>query len=109
MSKKSFILGAALGSIIGLLLAPKSGKKTRADLRKKTQPLIKKMFAEMEKVKGLDRKKYEQMVEKFVGQQLKRAKVAKSTVEGIVDDLKGQWVEVSKMTAKKKTARKKKK
>ena len=107
MSKKSFILGAALGSIIGLLLAPKSGKETRADIKKKTKPLVNKLLSEMERAKVLDRKKYEQMVDKFVAKPLKNAKVAKETVEDVVDELKKQWSEVSKKM-KKKSAKKKK-
>jgi len=107
MSKKGFILGAVLGSAIGLLLAPKAGKETREELKKKTGPIVKKFMAEMEKVKGLDKKKYEQMVDKYVGQQLKKAKVAKSTVQDVVDDLKSQWFSVNKTTAKKKTTKKK--
>ncbi len=51
MSKKSglgkFLLGAGIGLGIGLLFAPKSGKETRADLKKKMDDLI-------EKVKNID-------------------------------------------------------
>ena len=51
MSKKSgigkFLLGAGIGLGIGLLFAPKSGKETRADLKKKMDDLI-------EKAKNID-------------------------------------------------------
>ncbi len=43
MSKKgSFLLGAAAGIGLGMLLAPKSGKETREDLKKSIDELIKK-------------------------------------------------------------------
>lgn len=35
-----FVAGAAVGAGLGLLLAPKSGKETRADLKKKMEELI---------------------------------------------------------------------
>ena len=51
MSKKGglgkFLLGAGIGVGLGLLFAPKSGKETRADLKKKMDELI-------EKVKNID-------------------------------------------------------
>ena len=51
MSKKSglgkFLLGAGIGVGLGLLFAPKSGKETRADLKKKMDELI-------EKAKNID-------------------------------------------------------
>lgn len=46
MSKKSglgkFLLGASVGVGLGLLFAPKSGKETRADLKRKMDELVKK-------------------------------------------------------------------
>ena len=46
MSKKSglgkFLLGAGIGVGLGILFAPKSGKETRADLKKKMDNLIEK-------------------------------------------------------------------
>ncbi|MBF1032963.1 MAG: YtxH domain-containing protein [Candidatus Nanosynbacter sp.] len=43
MSKGKFVLGAAIGAaagvVAGLLTAPKSGKETRADLKKKAREL----------------------------------------------------------------------
>ena len=37
-----FVLGAAVGAGLGLLLAPKSGKETRKELKKKMDELVKK-------------------------------------------------------------------
>lgn len=42
-----FVLGAAVGVGIGILVAPKSGKETRAELKAKFQELV-------EKVKNID-------------------------------------------------------
>ncbi len=43
MSKKhGFLKGALLGAGLGLLFAPKSGKETREDLKKKTDDLVQK-------------------------------------------------------------------
>ena len=46
MSKKSglakFLIGAGIGASLGILFAPKSGKETRADLKKKMDELVEK-------------------------------------------------------------------
>ncbi len=63
MSKKSglgkFLLGAGIGVGLGILFAPKSGKETRADLKKKMDNLL-------EKVKNIDVEEVKQTIEKKV-------------------------------------------
>ncbi len=62
MSKKSgnglgkFLLGAGIGVGLGILFAPKSGKETRADLKKKMDDLI-------EKAKNIDVEEVKQNIE----------------------------------------------
>ena len=63
MSKKSglgkFLLGAGIGVGLGILFAPKSGKETRADLKKKMDNLL-------EKVKNIDVEEVKQTIEEKV-------------------------------------------
>lgn len=65
MSKKSglgkFLLGAGIGLGLGLLFAPKSGKETRADLKKKMDNLI-------EKAKNIDVEEVKQTIERKVNE-----------------------------------------
>lgn len=55
MSKKflpiAAIVGAVAGVVAGVLVAPKSGKETRADIKSKANELKDKAEAEVEKVK----------------------------------------------------------
>jgi gas vesicle protein len=37
---KGFLLGGAIGAVIALLYAPKSGKEMREDLKRKTEELL---------------------------------------------------------------------
>lgn len=57
MSKKGFFTGLAVGAGLGVLFAPKSGKETREDLKKKANELI-------EKAKELDAKEVKENIEK---------------------------------------------
>ena len=65
MSKKSglgkFLLGAGIGVGLGLLFAPKSGKETRADLKKKMDQLI-------EKAKNIDIEEVKETIEAKVNE-----------------------------------------
>lgn len=60
MSKKrglgKFLLGAGIGVGLGVLFAPKSGKETRADLKKKMEELL-------EKVKEIDIEEVKKTIE----------------------------------------------
>lgn len=55
MTKKFFpiaaIVGAVAGVIAGVLVAPKSGKETRADIKEKADELKSKAEAEIDKAK----------------------------------------------------------
>ena len=55
MAKKFFpiaaIVGAVAGIVAGVLVAPKSGKETRADIKEKAEELKGKAGAEIDKAK----------------------------------------------------------
>ena len=57
MSKKGFLTGLAVGAGLGVLFAPKSGKETREDLKKKAKELV-------DKAKELDAQEVKENIEK---------------------------------------------
>ena len=64
MSKKKkgfgkFVLGAGIGAVAGVLLAPKSGKETRAELKEKIDELV-------EKVRSLDKDEVKRELEEKI-------------------------------------------
>lgn len=66
MSKKNglakFLIGASIGVGLGVLFAPKSGKETRADLKKKMDQLLEKAKSiDIEEVKETIQKKVEEI------------------------------------------------
>jgi len=77
-----FILGAAVGSAIGLLFAPKKGSETRKELKKKIKELV-------EKVKGIDKEELKEELEEKIDE----------IVEGIKDLDKETVVEKAKEKA----------
>lgn len=85
MSKKSgigkFLLGAGIGLGLGLLFAPKSGKETRADLKKKMDELIEKAKSiDVEEVKATIEAKVKEIKEDL--KNLDKETVAEKVKEG---------------------------
>lgn len=65
MSKKKglgkLFAGVAIGSALGVLFAPKAGKDTRADLKKKLDEML-------EKVKDIDAKEVKENIQNKIGE-----------------------------------------
>lgn len=102
MSKKSglmkFVAGAAVGAGVALLFAPQKGSKTREDLKKKLDELVKKAKdVDVEKMvddiknelKDLDREKVTSLAKEKANQIVKKAdelvKIAKKKAEPAVE------------------------
>jgi gas vesicle protein len=62
---KGLILGGLIGSVLGILFAPKSGKETREELNKRADALIAKAKDEYDQAIEKTKKAYETSVEKL--------------------------------------------
>jgi gas vesicle protein len=49
---KGFVLGSIFGAVIGLLIAPKSGRELRSEILEESDELLDKAKAELEKIKN---------------------------------------------------------
>lgn len=105
MSKKSgagkFVLGAAIGAIAGVLLAPKSGKENRRIVKEKANELL-------EKAKEIDVNEVKETIEEKVEEIMKELKELDSEkvlsiAKEKAKDLKNKTDELVKYTKKKAT------
>ena len=62
---KGIILGGLIGAAIGILYAPQSGSKTREDIDRKTEKLLKKAKEEYEETLKKSGKAYESVVKEL--------------------------------------------
>lgn len=87
MGAHHFIRGAALGALFAsaaaLLLAPKSGKKTREDVTRMASALSERLGKELDSAEAMSRERYDEIVHKTVGEYARGKKLA----QGLVKDL----------------------
>ena len=106
---KGLILGAAVGTVAGILLAPKSGKETREDIKQfaldvtdKAQDLyvssrrkVEEKIEDLKKAgKKVDINAYKKLVQNVVDELKKDSDVASETARKIGEQLNRDWNEV---------------
>lgn len=101
MSTKGFMKGATFGAVIGtavaLLLAPKAGKKTRAETKKIVKELAGKIERETARLGGvaeISQKTYQTLVQKTVAEYGRGKKGAEALINDLAAILHGYWNEV---------------
>lgn len=105
MNAKSFLKGATLGamfaSVAALLLAPKSGKKTRTDAQKLVNGLMKRLHKEAEALQDVSKERYEEIVSKSVSEYAKGKKMTEAYIDEMKKLLMNSWADVKKELKKK--------
>lgn len=98
---KSFVLGAAIGALAGLLLSPKTGKEDQKDLKKKFHSIIDQVTKDVAKAKTLGEKQYNSLMEK-ASKLAEKAGATKEELHDLKDELMARWHMVQKTIKKKK-------
>ncbi len=105
MNAKSFLKGASIGamfaSVAALLLAPKSGKKTRTDVQKLVNGLTKKLHKDVEAMREVSQERYEEIVSKSVSEYAKGRKMTEAYIDEMKKLLMSSWADVKKELKKK--------
>ena len=97
-----FILGAAVGAGLGILFAPKSGKETRADLKRKLDELVDQIKnIDVEEVKAEFDRKVEEIKEELADMDKEKAieLVMKNGAEELVELAKEKGTPALRRTA----------
>ncbi len=92
---KPFLKGAAFGALIAsvatLFLAPQTGKKTQASVKKLVDSLSDEMLKRTKNLKKMSRSGYEEMVVSAVKNFSKSSKVGKEYLDDVALALKDRW------------------
>lgn len=112
---KGMLFGVMAGAVAGILLAPKSGKETREDIKRlaedfeekavdvyeDTRKIVMKKVRDMRKAGELiDEEKYRSLVKKVVSELKRDSRVSEKVAEDLGEQLKGDWVMVKKQLLK---------
>ena len=109
---KGIIIGATVGvlagAIAGILLAPKSGKETRANITNYIHEMKNKIADELDKAENMTKNTYNKIVEKIVKVYELEKKITKKDAKDIEEKLDKNYEHVIKnLKAKKATEVKK--
>lgn len=93
-------VGAIAGAIAGVLLAPKSGKETRADIAKYVHEMKDKIAEEINKAGEFSKESYQAAVKKVVGAYEKGKKISSKQAKEIQQELDKNYDKVKKAAKK---------
>ena len=91
---KGLIAGLAIGGTLGILLAPKSGKQVRHDLKKAYRSTSKDIAKRIGNIEDISKAQYEQIVDAVVNEYKKLDPITKEQLLSLRTLLQNKWVEI---------------
>jgi gas vesicle protein len=91
---KTLMLGLVIGGVLGVLLAPKSGKQVRQDLKKAYRATSKDIARRINNIEDISKSKYEQIVEGVVNEYKKLDPITQEQIESLKSILYSKWTEI---------------
>jgi len=96
MTKMGFLKGALLGVLAGLLMAPRSGKETRDNLKNQYDEISNRLSEELSRLKAITQETYTEVVNSVVHGFLEAKKITSEEAAEIKDRLKKGYEEIRK-------------
>jgi|694.fasta_scaffold09405_13 gas vesicle protein len=90
---KGLIAGLAIGGLLGILLAPKSGKQVRHDLKKAYKSTSQDVAKRISSIEDISKSQYEQIVEAVVNEYKKLDPITKEQIDSLKSILQNKWSE----------------
>lgn len=93
---KGALIGAVLGVAAGMLLAPKSGKKMRGDIKKLSGDFYKYISPQLKKLKQVSEAQYDAFVAKGVKNYTKAKRLSLAEEKILAMEAKRSWGHIKK-------------
>jgi len=96
MTKLGFLRGALLGLMAGLLVAPRSGKATRDNIKRHYEEISDRISDELSRIKDITQETYTQVVGAVVHGFVEAKKITADEAAEIKNELKKGFEEIQK-------------
>jgi gas vesicle protein len=96
---KGIMAGLAIGGVIGVLFAPKSGRQTRQDLKKAYRATSKDIAKRINDLEDISQSKYDQIVDAVVNEYQKLDPITQEQIDALKATLQDKWNEVAEAQA----------
>ena len=96
---KGIMAGLAIGGVIGVLFAPKSGRQTRQDLKRAYKATSKDIAKRINDLEDISQSKYDQIVDAVVNEYQKLDPITQEQIDALKATLQDKWNEVAKAQA----------
>ncbi len=92
------LTGVIAGIVTGILIAPKKGKETREELKKRIEKnkFAKEVANRLKKVGEVTKEKYNDVVDEVSDIYRRAKRVKDEDLKEIVEEIKGRWPEIAK-------------
>lgn len=88
------LLGFALGAVVGMFMAPRSGKENREDLNNWMSNMSDDLNKRLKDSRDMSEDKYRSIIDDVSYKYKKMRGIEKSELEDFVDDLKMRWARI---------------
>lgn len=90
------LIGAVLGVVAGLLIAPKSGKELREDIKNLPADFYKYISPQIKKIKEMGEEQYHNFMDEGVKKYAKVKKLTQDEEKILKKEAKNSWVQIKK-------------
>jgi gas vesicle protein len=96
MTKSAFLRGALLGLIAGILVAPRSGKETRENIKRHYEEISDRISEELSRLKDITKETYAQVVGTVVHGFVEAKKITSDEAAELKSELKRGFEDIRK-------------
>ncbi len=88
------LAGLAVGGVLGVLFAPKSGKQIRQDIKKAYKATSKDIAKRINTIENLTQSKYNTIVDGVINEYQKLDPITQEQIQSLRTTLKSKWSEI---------------
>lgn len=93
------LVAAALGAVVGMMMAPKSGKALRGDIKKTAKQFYKEAMPQLKKMKGVGKAEFEKFMGTAASRYASAKKLSLAEKRQLIKEARGAWSKIKRHLA----------